>query len=277
MKRNFGKSWRLHNQQCYLFKCHPLWFKQGYLRGNPIVAMRDFPINHFELELYTVNGSYVGPVVIHTPPFLTQMCVLLVWSINRAQEILPEFVLMFCESLKRARPCLASLCALSLVFVVEGVPKLALVCGRRELHWWTFGEQRQVSQSKAREFFISAIYMQTYQLSKAAVHGLCLNKYKLECDCMKDDENHYTWYLTFKFNIYTGTQPKLMNETVCTDPEPKIAFCHHLLTLDIRHYVRDWQSQSPFTYVEFFSIRWRWMAILPNISFCDPQSTEKRK
>lgn len=156
----------------------------GLPEGKPIAAMRDFPINLFELELYTVNGSYVGPVVIHTPPFLTQLCVLLVWSINRAQEILPEFVLMFCESLKPARPCLASLCALSLVFVVEGVPKLALVCGRRELHWWTFGEQRAGFAEQGPESFSSlpstCRHINCQKQQCMVFEALfCLNKYKL--------------------------------------------------------------------------------------------------
>lgn len=57
--------------------------------GETLVTMRDFPINLFELELYTVYGSSVGPAVIRIPPSLTQLCVLLVWSINRAQESLP--------------------------------------------------------------------------------------------------------------------------------------------------------------------------------------------
>lgn len=105
--------------------------------------------------------------MIHTPPFLSQLCVLLVWSINRARENLPEFVLMFCERLKRARPCLASLCALSLVFVVEGVPKLAHVGGGNSTEDIWRGEGRF-----PRELFISAIYMQIYQLSKSAVYVL---------------------------------------------------------------------------------------------------------
>lgn len=144
MKRNFGKSWWLRTRQCYLFKsnCHLLWIKQGYLRGNPSCNER-FPNQSFWTWTLHCYGSSVGPVVIHTPPFLTQLCVLLVWSINRAQENLPEFVLMFCESLKRVRPCLASLCALSMVFVVEGVPKLAHACLWAEgTPLKTFGEER---------------------------------------------------------------------------------------------------------------------------------------
>lgn len=144
--------------------------------GETLVTMRDFPINLFELEHYTVYGSSVGPAVIHIPPSLTQSCVLLVWSINRAQESLPEFVVVFCESLKRARPCLASLCALSLVFVVKGMPKLAHVCGWRELRWrldGRLGRRGRVKgfrRAKAEEFLISA--MQTYWLTDAAVSAL---------------------------------------------------------------------------------------------------------
>lgn len=130
--------------------------------------MRDFPINLFELQLYTVYGSSVGPAVIHIPPSLTQLCVLLVWSINRARESLTEFVVVFCESLKRARPCLASLSALSLVFVVKGVPKFAHVCGWRELRWrldgrlGRRGRAKGFRRAKAEEFLISA--MQTYSI-----------------------------------------------------------------------------------------------------------------
>ncbi len=89
---------------------------------------------------------------------LTQLCVLLVWSINRARESLPEFVVVFCESIKRARPCLASLNALSLVFIVKGVPKFAHVRGWRELRWrdvWGGEGGRRVSQKKLR----SSLYL----------------------------------------------------------------------------------------------------------------------
>ncbi len=126
--------------------------------------MRDFPINL--QKLYTVYGSSVGPAVIHIPPFFTQLCVLLVWSINRARESLPEFVVVFCESIKRARPCLASLNALSLVFIVKGVPKFAHVRGWRELRWridrrlGRRGRVKGFHRTKAEEFLISA--MQTY-------------------------------------------------------------------------------------------------------------------
>lgn len=175
MKRNFRKSRWLHTQQCYLFKsnCHLLWIKQGYLRGNPSCNER-FPNHSFWTWTLHCYGSSVGPVVIHTPPFLTQLCVLLVLSINRAQESLPEFVLMFCESLKRARPCLASLCALSLVFVVEGVPKLAHVCGRRELHWRLDGHSERRGQVSQRVFHLCHLYA---DISTVKISSVCSLKH----------------------------------------------------------------------------------------------------
>lgn len=115
---------------------------------------RDFPINLFELELYTVYGSSVGPAVIHIPPSLTQSCVLLVWSINRAQESLPEFVVVFCESTKASKAlfgqswcfepgvCSERSAKVSACLWAEGTPLKIR---------WTFGEERAgegVSQSK---------------------------------------------------------------------------------------------------------------------------------
>ncbi len=151
--------------------------------------MRDFPINL--QKLYTVYGSFVGPAVIHIPPFLTQLCVLLVWSINRARESLPEFVVVFCESIKRARPCLASLNALSLVFIVKGVPKFAHVRGWRELRWrdvWGGeGGRRGFTEQKLRSSLYLPCRHIDCQMQQCLLFELsfCLNKYLLEFDCMK--------------------------------------------------------------------------------------------
>lgn len=73
--------------------CHPLWLKQGLPEEKPRLQRE---ISQSVFSNLNFNIVYGSPVMIHIPPSLTRLRVLLVRSINRVQESLPEFVLVFC-------------------------------------------------------------------------------------------------------------------------------------------------------------------------------------